>query len=162
MIWSRIRSWFWFKREDSLMKSHLAAQCSRMLNDYKNGLKLIKEYPGRFKFLIYEDLMDDRTNKAKKLYKFLGMNCSSEEDALIKMLERATKTRHLPEDMSRFSNIKTPAFAWRILLRWKTVQIADSVCLDAYKTLGYMAFPDESAYSNYSFVSFRTPSYLSL
>ena len=89
--------------------------CNKMLNDYKAGVQLIKEFPTRVRFIRYEDFVSNHSIKAAEdLHKFVNF-----------------------EGKPRSRKSTDTSFDWRRLLSKRVIDIVDSECAAVYDVLGY-------------------------
>ena len=121
--------------------------CSRMYMDYKFGMEFQNKYPGKFMFVIYEDLLSDLNDKLNKLYEKLGMDTLGE----LKEINGEFKDVLSTYDVSKTKTASTRKdyeFWWRTKLSWSQVHTIDSYCGDIYKAIGYKSFKDHIQYSD--------------
>ena len=134
------------------MTEDVQCLCSRMYADYKYGLEYQENYPGKFMFVVYEDLLSDLPKKLDQLYRKLGMdtldelsNSSGEFQKLVG-LHKTNKTENRTKR-------KDYEFWWRSSLTWATVQTIDRSCRDIYQAIGYKSFTNEKQFRNYAIPS---------
>ena len=121
--------------------------CSRMYKDYMIGKELQAKYPGRFLFVIYEDLLTDVPQKLDRIFQSVGMDSikqtssrSEKYDALLpSYIKLKASGNTMPEDYM---------FKWRQSLKWDVIRQIDPYCSDIFKAIGYKAFHDEMQYKN--------------
>ena len=102
-----------------------------MLNDYKAGKRLKKQFPNRVRFVRYEDLVHYNKNLvAGDLYKFIGL-----------------------DRKPGWPTVINTAFDWRKLLNAAVLEIVDTECSDVYKVLGYQYLKENQVVDN-SYISF--------
>lgn len=148
---SRIKTpWYPSQTPDAIIEN-AKGLCKKMLDDFREGKKVLSLYPDRFRFIYYEDLNENLLNKTKILYRYLGMDLNE---------------RYYPEviKMSAFSNAtdqtsreKNTAFWWRRTLPWDIVQKMESVCSEVYKQLGYKSLSSIEQYRDLTFKSVDIP-----
>ena len=122
------------------MANDVKCLCARMLEDYKSGLEFQKKFPGKFMFVVYEDLLSDLPNKLDRLYKKLGMKTL---DQLTNISEEFKKLVGLHKANPTKTKSKDYEFWWRSSLSLATVQTVDKNCRDIYTAIGYKSFNSE-------------------
>ena len=136
------------------MTADVKCLCTRMYADYMSGLEFQKKYPGKFMFVVYEDLLSDLPNKIDRLYKNLGMDT----------LNQLTNVSDEFNDLVGFHNTrktgngkksKNYEFWWRSSLTWATVQTVDKNCRDIYQAIGYKRFYNEKQFRDKSIHSVK-------
>ena len=118
-----------------------------MYKDYTISKELQAKYPGRFLFVIYEDLLTDVPKKLDRIFQILGMDSikqtsprSEKYNTLLPpYIKLIASGNTMPEDYM---------FKWRQSLKWDVIRQIDPYCSDIYKVIGYKAFIDEMEYKN--------------
>jgi hypothetical protein len=148
IINSRIQTDWYPSKTDKMIIENAKSLCNKMLYDFREGQKVQKLFPDRFRFMYYEDFSFDILNKSKILYNYLGMN---------------TNEKYYPDIMklSAFKNAasgeterkRNTAYWWRKTLKWELVEKMEEICKDVYKELGYKSFSNIQEYSDLSIPS---------
>ncbi|XP_060598558.1 carbohydrate sulfotransferase 1-like isoform X2 [Ruditapes philippinarum] len=148
IINSRIQTdWYRVKRY-KMVKENAKSLCNKMLYDFREGQKVYKQFPNRFKFIYYEDLSVDILNKSKILYKYLGMNANeSYYPQIIKVKSFKNKTS---DETERTIN---NAYWWRGALNWEIVEQMNDICRGVYNELGFKSFYSIHEYNDMSIPS---------
>ena len=141
----------WYPSKDVLPSAE--ALCNKMNHDYQEGKRLSVEYPGRFRFLYYEDLNDNPSNKVRAIYRYLGMSLNETKFSTFKtiMALHGGKGKVLTE------RERNTAFWWRKKLKWDIVKTMDTLCKDVYDALGYIPFKTKDQMQNLTFQSVNIP-----
>ncbi|KAL4221695.1 Carbohydrate (keratan sulfate Gal-6) sulfotransferase 1 [Mactra antiquata] len=147
IINSRINTkWYPSGSKDAIL-SNAQGLCDRMLSDFREGQKLLQKYPDRFKFLFYEDMVDEPFEKVKAIYRFVGMDLDEKLYPTVKELPVFTA------DKDQSEREKNSAFWWRKSLEWDVVKGMDTLCKDVYKELGYKSIQSFNDFRNLSISS---------
>ena len=127
--------WFGFDPYDpGFIIQDAGVTCQRMMHDLRMGKLLQHKYPGRIKFIQYEDVGDIKNEKVKKLYTFLGMEYTMNEEKLIRKLEKPN--RHA--DKKGFH-----PYNYRKTLSWEIIKVVDKQCSEVLEELGYHVYRNE-------------------
>lgn len=140
-------SWYELKKVKDILKN-AKSLCKKMEYDFTKGKELLKLYPSRFTFIYYEDLTTSPLEKAKSLYRYLGMSLDVNRYSEVKSLSIFN-----PKAVSSAKGNNT-AYWWRMSLDWDIVQKMNSICGSVYKDLGYRTFETLDQYTNLSYASF--------
>ncbi|XP_045215797.2 carbohydrate sulfotransferase 1-like isoform X2 [Mercenaria mercenaria] len=151
IINSRIKTrWFPIHAEKQIIQD-AKALCKKMLYDFKEGQKLLKLFPNRFKVVYYEDLSKNTFNKSKALFKYLGMDLDVQKFPTLRLLTVFSDSKKQTE------REKNTAFWWRKSLSWDILQKIDLVCKGVYTELGYLFFKNVEEYQNISLSTVDIP-----
>jgi len=110
-----------------------ARLCQDLVSDYHSAVKLVKEYPKRYKVVRYEDFSMDPFNNTIEVFDFFGF---SFHPKVSKFLDTHTKT-NIGGVSSTFRDSKTAPFKWREKLTIKEVDKVQDACGEAMKLWGY-------------------------
>ena len=110
------------------------AMCDRMLHDLQAGKELQKKFPGRIKFIQYEDIGSLESEKVKRLFKFAGMSYTQEHDD---MINKFNNPIHHSEKKGFHP------YNYRSQLSWEIIKTMDSECSDVLGPLGYRKYENE-------------------
>ena len=154
--------WYTYKGIKS-MTEDVKCLCSRMYADYKSGLEFLEKYPGKFMFVVYEDLLSDLPNKLNQLYKKLGIN-TLDQDQLSHISDEFQDVLRLHNTgkTGKGEKRKDYTFWWRSSLTWATVQMVDNYCKDVYQAIGYKSYDNEQRLRDYSIRSVEVKDYLKI
>ena len=136
-------------RQYKSMTDDVKCLCSRMYADYKSGLELQKKYPGKFIFVVYEDLLSDLPNKLDRLYKQLGMDTLNQLTNISDDFKKLVGFHNISKT-GNGKKSKDYEFWWRSSLKWATVETVDKNCRDIYQAIGYKGFINEKQYRDFS------------
>ncbi|XP_060578309.1 carbohydrate sulfotransferase 1-like [Ruditapes philippinarum] len=140
--------WFGLKElrfnDYKLLQEDATDLCNRMIHDFIAGIHLKQKYPQRFSFVMFEDLMDDKTKKSKILFEFFGLEMRIDKDLF--------KAVPVPTDDYKFTRRKSKNYAdwWRLQLSVGALDIIDRSCINALECLGYKRFFTEENLRNLS------------
>ena len=137
----------WYSSMLKDLTNDVKCLCARMLEDYKSGLEFQKKFPGKFMFVVYEDLLSHLPNKLDRLYKKLGMQTL---DHLTNISEEFKKLVGLHKANPTKTKSKDYEFWWRSNLTLATVQTVDKNCKDIYTAIGYKSFNSEKHLRDHS------------
>lgn len=148
-----VTDWFPVKSEKSIvsltLQQDIQITCKRIRYDIAAGHGLMNKYPGRVRFIQYEDFIDDIENKVKKLYDYLGMKYDSELEEFI------NTTSHIQKDT--FTKVPVGTLAYRRTLQWEVVNFVDRSCKDVLETLGYKIFTSKQQLESDEFSPLTNP-----
>ena len=135
----------WFGRNDKTMaefvRNDSKVMCERMMIDLKSGKILQAKFPGRIKFIQYEDLGNILQNRMHVLNDFARFELSKEQSELINgSIDTGQYT-----DQRGFH-----PYSYRNSLSWDVVRICDSECSDLLTQLGYTLYENEVHLRNMS------------
>ena len=135
----------WFGRNDKTMpecvRNDSKVMCERMMIDLKSGKILQAKFPGRVKFIQYEDLGNILQNRMHVLNDFAGFELSKEQSELINgSMDTGQYT-----DQRGFH-----PYSYRNSLSWDNVRICYSECSDLLTQLGYTLYDNEVHLRNMS------------
>nr|XP_045622347.1 carbohydrate sulfotransferase 3-like [Procambarus clarkii] len=114
--------------------------CNYINHDLRNGTNLLKQYPGRYMAVRYEDLCMDPEKMARMIFSFLGYHTLP--PATVSFLERFTSR----DNASKKFNIKRNSR--RMLQQWRSVITQDQLvgiekaCGSTINNLGFHLFHD--------------------
>ena len=113
-----------------------------MYKDYTIGKEFQAKYPGRFIFVIYEDLLTDVPKKYERIFKKveIGTHQTFSRSVTFNALQPSyiklkASGNTMPDDYM---------FKWRHALKWDVIRQIDSYCSNIYKVIGYKAFRVEN------------------
>ena len=141
--------WFGYDQYDPIfIVGDAGVTCQRMMTDIQAGKRLLQKYPGRIKFIQYEDVGNLEPDKMKRLYAFLGMSFTIQEDTLIRKVKLPRKT----------SSVKGfHPYNYRETLSWKVVETVDRECSEVITELGYQLYRNEQHLRNMSHPAATNP-----
>ncbi|XP_060591885.1 carbohydrate sulfotransferase 1-like [Ruditapes philippinarum] len=148
---SRITSWY-PSYTDKMIIENAKSLCNKMLYDFREGQKVQKLFPDRFRFIYYEDLNVVILNKSKLLYNYLGMNINEKYYPNIMKLSAFKDAGSGAMERKR-----NTAFWWRNSLKWEIVEKMEEICKDVYKEVGYKSFHNKQEYDDLSIPSVVIP-----
>lgn len=122
------------------VKSNARCLCMRMKKDYEAGLHLMKLFPDRFKFLLYEDIVDNLEEKADMMYNLLGLRTIQEIglDTFKDIASFGIASDHkLRDNSTDFTSW------WRRIIDLDIVAEVDKHCVEVYALLGYRKLSGE-------------------
>lgn len=144
--------WFPLKSDvgiGSAFRNDVTITCERMRDDLEAGKMLMKRFPGRFMFLQYEDVLQNSGDKVMNIYRSLRMNHSSNYEKFIQTVSDIK--------IDKFTTGKIGSLPYRNMLSWEQVRLADQICEDVLKDLGYGTYPSKEHLTNDSFSPFVSP-----
>ena len=150
IINSRIKT-SWYPK--MALISNAEGLCHKMLYDFSEGQKLYSRYPGRFRFVYYEDLNYRPFEKVKLLYTYLGMSLDESKYSVVGSIS-VFKSNKTESEKERETNT---AYWWRKSLDWSLLQQIDEKCVGVYNALGYKKFDTYEDLTNLSLVSVVIP-----
>ncbi|XP_053372677.1 carbohydrate sulfotransferase 1-like [Mercenaria mercenaria] len=151
IINSRIQAdWFPINTEKQIIED-AKALCKKMLFDFKEGQKLLKLFPDRFKVVYFEDLCKNTFNKSKELFKYLGMDLDEHKFPTLRLLTVSSDSENRTEHKTNQTSW------WRKSLKWDILQKIDLVCKGVYTELGYKFLKNVEEYQNLSFSTVDIP-----
>lgn len=153
IINSRIETSWYPSKDTTQLLFNAESLCKKMIYDFREGQKLYKKYPERFRFLYYEDLNDDPLDKVKTLYKYLGMSLDESKYSVVKKI----KVFNDAKNVVKTEREKNTAFWWRKTLDWGLVKEIDVLCKDVYSALGYVPFSRYEELRNLTIKSVHIP-----
>ncbi|XP_052796455.1 carbohydrate sulfotransferase 5-like isoform X2 [Mya arenaria] len=122
------------------VKRNAEALCSKMISDFEEGMKLQNDFPGRFKFIHYEDITS-RDESLIQLHTYLGMRLTLKN--LRGIRTDYTKAGASMNYKARDIRKKNNAFWWKDIIKWQTVTIVNAVCANLFDKLGYIRISTE-------------------
>ena len=141
--------WFGYDQYDPIfIVGDAGVTCQRMMTDIQTGKQLQQKYPGRIKFIQYEDIGNLEPDKMKRLYAFLGMSFTIQEDTLIRKVK-------LPRKNSGVKGFHP--YNYRETLSWKVVETVDRECSEVITELGYQLYRNEQHLRNMSHPAATNP-----
>ncbi|XP_060596083.1 carbohydrate sulfotransferase 1-like [Ruditapes philippinarum] len=152
IINSRIETDWYPAKTDKMIIENAKSLCNKMLYDFREGQKVQKLFPDRFRFLYYEDFSVDILNKSKILYNYLGMNGNEVYYPEIIKLPAAKNAAPVKSERK-----KNTAYWWRKTFKWEVVEKMEEICKDVYKELGYKSFSNKQEYNDLSIPSVVIP-----
>ncbi|XP_045166790.2 carbohydrate sulfotransferase 4-like [Mercenaria mercenaria] len=150
---SHLRTW-WVRKE---LKTYTQIEadsiviCSRMRSDILAGKSLMKLYPDRVRLLQYEDF-NNLDENVQKLYKFLNMEFTSQQDNILRSLKKDSP-RDKPTSKKNVTYIAYDGFHpfdFRQKMGWNISAIVQKYCGDVLRDLGLRQFKTEAEYLNLS------------
>ena len=141
--------WFGYDQYDPIfIVGDAGVTCQRMMTDIQAGKRLLQKYPGRIKIIQYEDVGNLEPDKMRRLYAFLGMSFTIQEDTLIRKVKLPRKT----------SSVKGfHPYNYRETLSWKVVETVDRECSEVITELGYQLYRNEQHLRNMSHPAATNP-----
>ena len=141
--------WFGYDQYDPIfIVGDAGVTCQRMMTDIQAGKRLLQKYPGRIKIIQYEDVGNLEPDKMKRLYAFLGMSFTIQEDTLIRKVK-------LPRKNSGVKGFHP--YNYRETLSWKVVETVDRECSEVITELGYQLYRNEQHLRNMSHPAATNP-----
>ena len=136
-------SWFGRKHKDmqDFVKNDTKVMCERMLIDLNAGKNLQIKFPGRVKFIQYEDVGNILQKRMHVLNGFADFKLSEEQSKIISGAM----------DLNKYTDQRGfHPYSYRSKLSWDTVRICDRECSEILKQLGYTLYKSESHLRNMS------------
>ncbi|XP_045172848.2 carbohydrate sulfotransferase 1-like isoform X2 [Mercenaria mercenaria] len=144
----------WYNLQESPHDNHQRIRsdakdlCLRMKYDLKVGTVLKQKFPGRFAFVMFEDLQTDMKSKTGILYSYFGIDKSTVESKLANMTGILQNEHLVNRTWGDYTNW------WRHQLSFGAIKAIDSVCKNVSDTLGYTIFSSESQLKDVSLKAF--------
>ena len=106
------------------------------MQDYKDGIQLMRQFPGRVKFLYYEDLLSNLHVRLKDVMNFLNMNYN---ETLVDRLAKIQVNLPPPEKGNDFVKERTENNAdwWRKYIQKYDLDRVNKACFLALRAYGY-------------------------
>ena len=140
-----------FFRTGTDLITNAKSLCHKMLYDFHEGVRLYNLYPGRFRFLYYEDLNEHPLRKVKLIYQYLGMALDQSKYEFISNIVVFN------DNIAETERQMNTAFWWRKTMRWNETQQIDELCKDVYDVLGYKTFSSHADQMDLSLRSVNIP-----
>lgn len=121
------------------------AICERMVKDVQTSHKLLKEFPGRFKVIQYEDF-EHPLIAVQNIYDFVGMPF---EEEILEYIENTTETASMVSHEKGHMDGNHP-FTYREHMPWDAVTVISKYCKEAFDLLGYKTFYNERDFRDLS------------
>ena len=121
-------------------RKDVVSHCHSTMDDLTTFRKLIKQYPGRLKAVLYEDVAESPVETLSSIFRFCEMNLSSDLRKYTLSLTSLGGNDSCAYCIKR-GNSKKSAYKWRKEMPFSKVQFIDKQCSEVNKILGYRPFP---------------------
>ncbi|RWS25519.1 secreted protein-like protein [Leptotrombidium deliense] len=132
-IYNSRKSFQWCRNSDCINVQHL---CAEMLDDFKASQALMKKFPDQVYRLRHEHIATDMQSETKKLFKFLGIEYTSEIDDFINS-HRDVPGNIKPNKYSTVRNSKYTTIKWKEQLTKRKIEEIEYYCKDVIQALNY-------------------------
>ncbi|XP_015207492.1 carbohydrate sulfotransferase 1 [Lepisosteus oculatus] len=117
--------------------SQITRTCQDLSDSAETGFQKPSWLRGKYLLVRYEDLAKNPEEKAKEIYKFIGLEM---DEKVRTWIMHNTNRSAIPEGNYKFSttrNSKATAESWRLNLAFDIVQTVQTVCNNTLYLLGY-------------------------
>ncbi|RXM28996.1 Carbohydrate sulfotransferase 1 [Acipenser ruthenus] len=117
--------------------SQITRTCKDLSDSAETGFSKPTWLKGRYMLVRYEDLAKEPVEKAKEIYKFIGLDM---DDKIHTWILHNTNASNAPEGNYKFTttrNSKATAESWRLNLSFDIVQTVQNLCNTTLSQLGY-------------------------
>ncbi|XP_069142040.1 carbohydrate sulfotransferase 3-like [Argopecten irradians] len=137
-------------KEWNIVQRKAKDMCSQLYEEFNHLIEIEKYNTNRLKFIIYEKIALDPIQMSKRMFMFLDMNFSINEELFVKSITRAAFDKSGCYWCTKRTNSNETATRWRKTIDFGYVKTIDFECIEAYNALGYTEFTDESHLRNMS------------
>ena len=127
------------------IQNNAKALCSKMITDLREGEKLMRRFPERFRFIHYEDLVLN-SDSIRKLYDYVGMTFHTDNLDNVYEIKINTAQRH--SEKKERARRRNNALWWRTYLSYDNIRQIDAICYSVIVKLGYSIFDNVSDLRN--------------
>lgn len=134
--------------------------CDKMLVDLLGGIKMVERFKNRFKFIFYEDILLETTEKVTVLFDFLGMQHITANTKTNIRNDQCSTSSECPEEL--FVRKANNAFWWQYSLSYDMVNLIHSQCRDITVIFNMTHFANAILLQNMSTPSIVLPDFFKL
>ena len=116
--------------------------CKSVYSDLKIVKSLVKYFPDRVKFVLYEELAEEPLKIAKEIYQFIGIDYTEATENFI--LASTSSTTDSCKFCTSRKNSSSTASHWRGSMRMAAVTAVQRACRQSNAILGFLDFHGEA------------------